>query len=121
MTSTATIAPVSPARASEMRSVVPSAASVEASAALPIFILIISGVKWLLLGSIFGLITFVKLHMPALLAGVPALTYGRTEPAQWICLFYGFGLKAGFGTAIWLTCRLSRSVLYNRTLVLLSA
>ena len=120
MTSTATIAPVSPARHSEGRSVIPSAALVEASAAFPVFLLLASAVKWLLLGSLFGWITFVKLHMPALLAGIPALTYGRTEPAQWICLLYGFGLQAGFGIAIWLTCRLSRSVLYNRSLVVLS-
>ncbi len=120
MTSTATIAPVSPVRAPDGRVLVPSAASVEASAALPIFLLLVSGIKWLLLGSLLGCITFVKLHMPALLAGIPFLTYGRTEPAQWICLLYGFGLQTGFGIAIWLTCRLSRSALFNRSLVILS-
>jgi len=121
MTSTATTAPVSPVHAPEVRSAAPSVAEVEASAALPLFLLLVSAVKWLFLGSFFGWLTFVKLHLPALLSGTPALTYGRTEPVMWICLLYGFCLQAGFGAAIWLTCRLSRSLLYNRSLVILSA
>jgi cytochrome c oxidase cbb3-type subunit 1 len=121
MTPTATTEWVSSARASEPRAVVPSAASVEASSALPVALLLTSAIVWLFVGSILGWLTFVKLHLPSLFAGTPFLTYGRTEPAHWICILYGFAMQAGYGTAIWLTCRLSRSTLYYRSLVILSA
>ncbi|MDB6041421.1 MAG: Cytochrome-c oxidase [Verrucomicrobiales bacterium] len=121
MTSTAITESVSSVRAPETRVAILSAASVEASTAVPVALLLTSAIIWLLAGSVLAWLTFVKLHLPSLFAGTPFLTFGRTEPAHWICILYGFALQAGFGTAIWLTCRLSRSALYYRSLVILSA
>jgi cytochrome c oxidase cbb3-type subunit 1 len=72
---------------------------------------------WLIVGSVFSLISSLKFHNPNFLADCPWLTYGRIRPAASNCLLYGFCLQAGLGLALWLFARLGRTTLAQPLLV----
>jgi cytochrome c oxidase cbb3-type subunit 1 len=69
----------------------------------------VGAAKWLVIGSIFGLIASIKFHSPNFLADCSWLTYGRVRPAAVNILLYGFCLQAGLGIALWLFMRLGRA------------
>jgi cytochrome c oxidase cbb3-type subunit 1 len=72
---------------------------------------IASALVWLLISSLFALITSVKLHSPAVLADCSWLTYGHTRPAANDAFVYGFASQAGLAIAMWILCRLGRTTL----------
>jgi cytochrome c oxidase cbb3-type subunit I len=72
---------------------------------------IVSALVWLLISSIFALITSVKLHSPSLLANCAWLSYGHTRPAGNDAFVYGFASQAGLAVALWILCRLGRTQL----------
>src|SRR5690349_14348810 len=72
---------------------------------------ILSALVWLLIGSVFMLITSVKLHSPAVLANCAWLTYGHTRPIANDAFVYGFASQAGLAIALWILCRLGRTTL----------
>lgn len=78
---------------------------------------IISALVWLLISSVFALITSVKLHSPAILADNSWLTYGHTRPAANDAFVYGFASQAGLAIALWILCRLGRTSLFGGMLV----
>ncbi|HEY0550011.1 MAG TPA: hypothetical protein VGF13_10455, partial [Verrucomicrobiae bacterium] len=67
---------------------------------------IVSALVWLLVSSLFALVTSVKLHSPAVLADCSWLTYGHTRPAANDAFMYGFASQAGLAVALWILCRL---------------
>lgn len=87
----------------------PTTVEVDTSGSLPLFLMLVAGVFWLCLGSALGLIASVKLHAPAMLSGIPALTYGRLIPAQNALFLYGFAAQVGLGIALWIVSRLGRA------------
>src|SRR5687768_18514548 len=72
---------------------------------------IVSALIWLLISSVFALITSVKLHSPTVLANCSWLTYGHTRPVANDAFVYGFASQAGLAIALWIPCRLGRSML----------
>jgi cytochrome c oxidase cbb3-type subunit 1 len=73
--------------------------------------LFISAASWLLLGSVFGLISSIKFHSPGFLADPAWLTYGRVRAAAVNLLLYGFCLQGGLGAALWILMRTGRTAI----------
>jgi cytochrome c oxidase cbb3-type subunit 1 len=80
---------------------------------IPIF----CSLKWLLVSSLFALVTSVKLHSPAILANCAWLGYGHTRPAGNDAFVYGFASQAGLALMLWLLCRLGRTALVGTAAV----
>jgi cytochrome c oxidase cbb3-type subunit I len=72
---------------------------------------IVSALVWLLISSVFALITSVKLHSPGVLANCSWLTYGHIRPVANDAFVYGFASQAGLAVALWILCRLGRTPL----------
>jgi cytochrome c oxidase cbb3-type subunit 1 len=81
------------------------------SSAGPVLLCLISAVFWLLCGSLAGLISSVKMHMPDWLVTEAWLTFGRIRPAHLNMVIYGWSSLAGVGIALWLIPRLLRTEL----------
>jgi len=96
-------------------------AEIDCSCRLPLLVMFVSAAVWLVMASVFGLISSIKFHSPSFLADVPALTYGRVHPAFVNSLLYGFALQAGLGVSIWLLARLGRTTLVQRLFVTIGA
>ncbi|MCU0626832.1 MAG: cbb3-type cytochrome c oxidase subunit I [Gemmatimonadaceae bacterium] len=67
---------------------------------------IASSVVWLLLGSVFGLVASLKLHLPDWLVANPALTFGRVRTAHLNAMAYGWASLAMIGVSAWMIPRL---------------
>jgi cytochrome c oxidase cbb3-type subunit 1 len=65
-----------------------------------------SGIFWLFIATIAGLISSIKLHSPDFLGGIEWLTFGRIRPVHWDTAVYGFGGNMAVGTLLWLQARL---------------
>src|SRR5262245_50603630 len=83
----------------------------ELSCRLPLLLLFLAAAAWLVCSSVFGLIASIKFHSPKFLADPAWLTYGRVWPAYTNSLLYGFCIPTGLGVALWLFCRLGKTVL----------
>jgi len=83
-------------------------AEIDASCRWPVLYFFLSGLGWLLLGTLLALVTSMKLHLPDFLAECPWLTFGRVRPAHLNTVIYGFASQSAIGVCIWLMCRLCR-------------
>ncbi|PWG60944.1 cbb3-type cytochrome c oxidase subunit I [Spiribacter halobius] len=81
------------------------------SARVPVLTLLGSAVAWLVVGSAYGLISSLKMHMPELLADTATLTFGRIRPMHLNAVAYGWTSMAGLGVAVWLIPRLFKTPL----------
>lgn len=63
---------------------------------------------WLILGSIFGALASLKLHLPDLLASPAPFTFGRIRPVHLNMAIYGWASNAMFAISLWLMVRLVR-------------
>ncbi|MCL5270517.1 MAG: cbb3-type cytochrome c oxidase subunit I, partial [bacterium] len=83
-------------------------ARIDHSCRLPVLWFIVSGVCWLLLGSMLALVASAKLHTPDMMTRWSWATFGRVRPAHLNAMIYGWGAMAGIGVILWLQARLSR-------------
>lgn len=84
---------------------------VDLSIRLPVLFFFGSSVLWLVVASIFYLLSSWQIHVPAAwwtFPGVPWLSFGRAYPVFVNCYVYGWATCAGIGTGIWLLSRFSR-------------
>jgi cytochrome c oxidase cbb3-type subunit 1 len=84
--------------------------SVDRSIRLPVLIFFGSGVIWLVIASIFYLLSASQMFAPAAwwtFPGVAWLSFGRAYPAFLNCYVYGWATCAGIGAGIWLLSRFS--------------
>src|SRR6478736_3604215 len=81
----------------------------------------VSAAIWLVIGSVFALISTLKFHNPNLLADCAWLTYGRVRPAYLNAAIYGFCLQAGLGVSLWLIARLGRTIEVHPLMVTIGA
>jgi cytochrome c oxidase cbb3-type subunit 1 len=88
---------------------------------MPLFVMFVSAAIWLIIASVFGLISSIKFHSPGFLADIAQLTYGRVRPVFVNALIYGFGLQAGLGVSLWLVARLGRTTLAGPVFVTFGA
>ena len=70
-----------------------------------------SSIFWLVLGSLFGLVSSIKMHLPEFLAASEFLTFGRIRPAHLNAVTYGWASMAGIGVALFLIPRLFKTSL----------
>lgn len=78
----------------------------------------VTAIAWLVIGSTFGLIASLKLHIPGLLDGSAPLTFGRVRTMHLNSVVYGWTSLAGLGTALWLAPTLFRTRLRHPTVAL---
>jgi cytochrome c oxidase cbb3-type subunit I len=81
------------------------------SSRIPVLVWLTSSIVWLLVGSLFGVIASVKLHLPDWLVQEAALTFGRIRPAHLNVVAYGWASMAGIGVGLWLIPRLFKTAL----------
>ncbi|MBV8143305.1 MAG: hypothetical protein JOZ60_14795, partial [Verrucomicrobia bacterium] len=75
---------------------------------VPVLIFFGSAVFWLVIGSLFYLLSSSQLFSPDVwwtFPGVAWLSFGRAYPAFLNCYVYGWATCAGIGTGIWLLSR----------------
>lgn len=82
--------------------------AIDASVAAPVLLFFGTSLFWLLFGSVFELISAIKLVWPNFLDGFALLTYGRTSVVSINALAYGWATPAAIGIGLWLTVRLCR-------------
>ena len=94
-------------------------ARIDATCRLPVIVWIVSGVFWLLLGSLLAFTASFKLHSPeSLFPNTNWLTFGRVRAAHLGSVGLGWSFCMAIGVAIWQMCRLSRcELMYPRMLV----
>ncbi|HTI71316.1 MAG TPA: cbb3-type cytochrome c oxidase subunit I [Candidatus Limnocylindria bacterium] len=86
-------------------------ADIDASCRAPVLFFFVSGLAWLLIGTIFALISAYKMHSPDFLGNCEWLTFGRVRPAHLTTVVYGFAMETSIAVLIWLMCRLCRTPL----------
>lgn len=82
--------------------------AIDDSARTPTVVYFAGAVLWLIVGTLFGVMTSLKFTYPDWLGDVPALTFGRIRPAHLNTIMYGWASLAGAGMIVWLTARLCR-------------
>ncbi|HKB55511.1 MAG TPA: cbb3-type cytochrome c oxidase subunit I [Ramlibacter sp.] len=83
------------------------------STAFPVFMFIAFACLWLVLGSLAGLTSSIKLHQPDWLTDQAWLTFGRIRTVHLTAVLYGWITNAALGTIIWLLPRLLRTRLHG--------
>jgi cytochrome c oxidase cbb3-type subunit 1 len=81
------------------------------SSAWPTLLCLTLAACWLILGSLAGLASSIKMHDPDWLVGSAWQTFGRLRPAHLSAVIYGWSSLAGAGIAIWLIPRLLKTEL----------
>ncbi len=81
---------------------------IDASASGAVLTFFFVALAWLLVATIYGFISSLKLSYPGFLSDTAVLTYGRVVPAFTLSFNYGWASMAGMGVAIWLMARLCR-------------
>ena len=89
------------------------------SSALPVFLFAAFACFWLLLGSVAGLTSSIKLHAPDWLVQQDWLTFGRIRTIHLTAVLYGWITNAALGLVLWLLPRLLRTELHGSAWALL--
>jgi len=84
-------------------------AEIDRSARYPVLFFFTSAAAWLLVATLLGFVSALKLRLPELWDACPFLGYGRLFPAHLNALVYGWAMQAGIGVMIWLMARLTRT------------
>ncbi|QWD86693.1 cbb3-type cytochrome c oxidase subunit I [Polynucleobacter paludilacus] len=84
-------------------------AEADKSSSLAVGICLTLAVIWLLIASVAGLVSSVKLHSPDWLAQYSWLTFGRIRPIHLNLVAYGWCSLAGIGVSLWLIPRLLKT------------
>ncbi|OYY60408.1 MAG: hypothetical protein B7Y51_11850 [Burkholderiales bacterium 28-67-8] len=86
-------------------------ASADQSTSLVVGVCLTLAVVWLVLASLAGLISSIKLHLPDWWVQYDWMTFGRIRPIHLNLVAYGWCSLAGIGVAIWLIPRLLKTEL----------
>lgn len=89
------------------------------SSAFPVFMFAAFACFWLLLGSVAGLTSSIKLHAPDWLVQQGWLTFGRIRTVHLTAVLYGWITNAALGLILWLLPRLLRTELRGAAWTLL--
>ncbi len=81
------------------------------STSLVVGVCLTLSVMWLVLASLAGLVSSLKMHMPDWLTQYAWMTFGRIRPIHLNLVAYGWCSLAGIGVAIWLVPRLLKTEL----------
>jgi cytochrome c oxidase cbb3-type subunit 1 len=86
-------------------------ARADQSTSLVVGVTLTLAVVWLVLASLAGLVSSIKLHAPDWWVQYEWLTFGRIRPIHLNLVAYGWSSLAGIGVAIWLIPRLLKTEL----------
>ena len=86
-------------------------AGIDRVSAPAVLALLSSGITWLVIGSVFGLIASLKMHWPDWLAGEAALTFGRVRTLHLNMVIYGWLSMTGIAVAMWVAPRIFQTPL----------
>jgi cytochrome c oxidase cbb3-type subunit 1 len=93
---------------------------VDASMRVPAMLFLVSGVLWLLLGTLFALIAAIKATNPEFLGASEWLTFGRVRTAHLNAMIYGWGNNVIFAVAPWIMGRLCRARIRHTSILLIA-
>ncbi len=85
------------------------------------FVFLSCAVVWLIVASLAGLTSSIKLHEPDWLTGQAWLTFGRLRTIHLNAVAYGWAPMAALGVAIWMLPRLLKTELMGSRFALLGA
>lgn len=80
--------------------------AIDSHARGPLLLLLGSGLIWLVVSGVLGLVASVQLHTPGFLASCAWLTYGHTQALQETAFVYGWLANAGLALGLWVLARL---------------
>ncbi|MBP3191410.1 cbb3-type cytochrome c oxidase subunit I [Natronogracilivirga saccharolytica] len=83
-----------------------SVTELDQKARFVVLFLILSGVFWLLFGTLLALVASIKMHLPEWLGSAEWLTFGRVRPLHLNTMVYGWASLTGAGVALWMLSRL---------------
>ena len=86
---------------------------IDRSVRAPVLFFFTVSVLWLLVGSLFGVISAIKLHAPQFLGSYECLTFGIARSVHLNVVMFGWGSNAIYGVSLWLMHRLCRTELPN--------
>ena len=78
----------------------------DTSTAFPVFMFIAFACAWLLVGSVAGLVSSIKLHEPDFMVSQAWMTFGRMRSVHLNAVLYGWISNAALGMILWLLPRL---------------
>ena len=81
----------------------------DTSTAFPVFMFIAFACMWLLIGSVAGLVSSIKLHEPDWLVSEAWMTFGRMRTVHLTAVLYGWITNAALGVILWVLPRLLRT------------
>jgi cytochrome c oxidase cbb3-type subunit I len=90
---------------------------IDASCRGPVLYAFGSAVFWLIVGTLFALLTSYKFDAPGFLEHLSFLTFGRVRSAHLNAVIYGWASLAAVGTSVWLMARLCRAKLQGGFIV----
>ena len=93
----------------------------DASSRRAVTLLLAGAVAWLVLGSVFGVVSSLKMHWPDWLAGAGPLTFGRMRTLHLNAVIYGWLSLGGLGVAMWIIPRIFHARLRSPTLPIYGA
>lgn len=92
-------------------------AAIDASCRGPVLWFVVSAAFWLILGSVFGVLTAIKFTHPDFLSGSLPVSFGPLRMAHLNVVAYGWMSMAAVAVGVWLMCRLSRAELIQPLLL----
>lgn len=81
---------------------------------------LVSALLWLMIGTIFAIISSIKLHNPTFLTHYEWLTFGRTRSAHLNAVAYGWSNNAIFAVSFWIMARLCQRKLMHGGLLFIA-
>jgi len=79
----------------------------DAASSNPLLLLVFSGLGWLVIAGLLGLVAAVQAHSPDFLSHWRFLTYGRMVSMAETAFVYGWLANAGLGLSLWVLGRLA--------------
>lgn len=96
-------------------------ARIDESGRAVVLLLVAGAALALLAGSVFGLISSLKLHLPDFLVASAAMTFGRVRTMHLNLVSYGWLSMAGIAAAMWMVPRIFRTPLRRPRLAFFGA
>lgn len=86
-------------------------AGVDAPGRRVVLVLAVASIIFLIIGSLFGVVASLKLHLPDWLANIAFTTFGRARTVHLNLVAYGWLSTAGIAMALWILPRMFRTPL----------
>jgi cytochrome c oxidase cbb3-type subunit 1 len=106
-----------PSGSARVSAAYPTDAEIDLSCRVPLLALFGGAAFWLVISSVFAVLSSLKFHNANFLADASWLTFGRIRPAANNAFLYGFAIPAGLGVGLWMIARLGRIQLVQPLLV----